>query len=306
MSNYVIGIDAGGTKTEALCATLDGEVVGRGFSGPSNLGTTSVGAASFSLKEAIRQATEGLADARVARMVVGLAGMDTPEEEKRAHEVFSQALHEYGINNLMLVNDTMIALKNGSDAQDAVIIISGTGSNCVGINSAGETKQAGGMDYLLTDQGSGYFIGRQVLREAVKSYDGRRTHSVLEELVAKHFSIPSLDHLKEQVYNPVLSKVEVAALAPLCSEAFDLGDVAAQEIFTHAKQELMLLLTTVVNGLQFSGAFDVVLGGSVTHIDHVQKYLKEQIVLKYPLAQVAIPEKPPVFGALKMALSTQQ
>ena len=33
---YFLGIDGGGTKTEALVGTADGAIVGRGIAGPSN------------------------------------------------------------------------------------------------------------------------------------------------------------------------------------------------------------------------------------------------------------------------------
>ena len=49
-----LGIDGGGTKTEVLCLSETGETVGTGLSGPTNLTSTNTGAASFSLKEAVR------------------------------------------------------------------------------------------------------------------------------------------------------------------------------------------------------------------------------------------------------------
>ena len=60
MEQYILGIDGGGTKTDVICADLNGATVGHGSSGPTNITTTSIGAASFNLIEAVRQAMETL------------------------------------------------------------------------------------------------------------------------------------------------------------------------------------------------------------------------------------------------------
>ena len=60
MAKYFLAVDGGGTKTDVVCANENGDVIGRGVSGPTNITTTSVGAASFNLIEAIRQSIESL------------------------------------------------------------------------------------------------------------------------------------------------------------------------------------------------------------------------------------------------------
>jgi N-acetylglucosamine kinase-like BadF-type ATPase len=304
VGNLYLAIDGGGTKTDVICADENGQVVGTGQSGPTNLTSTNVGAASFNLLEAIRQAIENLPEEkRFSRLVMGLAGMDTPQEEQVARKVFQDALSYYQIDDFVLINDSLIALANGSDSPDAVVLISGTGTIAFGHNQAGETARASGMDYLLSDQGSGYYIGRQVLREAVKSYDGRAPKSILEELVCRHYNIANLSELKNHVYNPALTKIEVAELSYICSEAFAQGDAAAKTIFDHAVEELSLQLMSVIDRLQLvDKTFDCVLAGSVLHIEHVQQQLLARVREKYQNMQVRFPDQPPVYGALKLAM----
>jgi len=76
----------------------------------------------------------------------------------------------------------------------------------------GETAKTGGMDYLLSDQGSGFDIGQQVLRAAVKSYDGRSKKTLLEKLLCEHFKIESIEDVKDKVYNPRLNKTQIAQI----------------------------------------------------------------------------------------------
>jgi N-acetylglucosamine kinase-like BadF-type ATPase len=303
MQKLFLGIDGGGTKTDVLCTDEHLHEFGHGSSGPTNLTSTTIGAASFNLKEAVRQALEDApADHEVVAAVMGLAGMDSEREHEVAYKTFMDILRPFGITTFTLVNDSMIALENGTDNQNALIVISGTGSICVGRNAAGQTAKTGGMDFLLTDQGSGYDIGRHILREAVKSFDGRRHKTILEDLVCKHFTISDISYLKNEVYNPLLSKIEVAELSQLCSVAYEAGDEAAKDIFAWIERELLVMVETVIRRLELEHApTDIVFSGSILKIDHVQQAIKQQLIADFPELSFVSPEKPPVYGALKMA-----
>ncbi|PIY80185.1 MAG: hypothetical protein COY80_04120 [Candidatus Pacebacteria bacterium CG_4_10_14_0_8_um_filter_42_14] len=302
---YVIAVDGGGTKTNVLCADENGTVVGTGLSGPTNLTSTSVGAASFNLREVIRQATQALPpETTYDQLVMGLAGMDSEEERQLAENMFSEVFSQFSVTNFTLVNDAIIALENGSDQPNAIIIISGTGSNCYGKNSAGITARTGGMDFLLTDQGSGYAIGRQVLREAVKSHDGRRSKSILEEMVLQHFKITSISQLKHKVYNPLLSKVEIGGLARICTAAYAQNDQAAHEIIHKAVADLFLMLKTLIEKLELEDQnFDCIFAGAVVQLPVIKDPLVEELTRTYSGLNLVFPENPPVNGALKMALA---
>lgn len=303
--SYYLAIDGGGTKTKVLCADEQGQVVGEGLAGPTNLTATSVGAASFNLREGIRQATDGLPDGwQVTRMVMGLAGMDTPHDYEAAMKVFSQVLSQYAIQDFQLVNDTVIALASGTDRQEAIVLIAGTGTNCYGRNAEGKEVIVGGQDFLLADQGSGYEIGRAVLRYAVKSFDGRIEKTVLEQMVCEYFEIPTIAELKDKVYNPLMSKSEIGSVSVLCSQAFEQGDPIARTIFDHVIEELYITVSVALTrlGLTSSGA-DLVAVGSVNKIPYIQERLAEKLISFCPHLQIIHPAKGPVDGALKLAIN---
>lgn len=302
---YVLAIDGGGTKTKVICADESGQILGEGQSGPTSLTATSVGAASLNLREGIRQAVEKLpAGFQISNLVMGLAGMDTPQEEEQSRQVFSQVLAYWQIADFNLVNDIAIALASGSDNPNAVALISGTGSNCFGRNDHGETAKTGGYDFLLTDQGSGYEIGRSVLRAAVKSFDGRGPDTRLEQLVCDHFRIASIAELKSHVYNPPLAKSEVATLAPLCLKATQAGDEIADNILHQAADELALMATTVIKKLQLQEVeLDLVMAGSILGVESIRLTVEGEVKLVAPKVIVQQLITDPVMGALKMALS---
>jgi N-acetylglucosamine kinase-like BadF-type ATPase len=304
MTELFIGIDGGGTKTEVICCTADGEVIGKGLSGPTNLTSTTVGAASFNLKEAVRQSLETApSEHEVVAAAMGLAGMDTEQEYEMAYRPFADILHAFNTKKFILVHDSFIALENGSSNPNAIVLIAGTGSICVGRNDKGETAKTGGMDYLLTDQGSGYDIGRHVLREAVKSYDGRRSKTILEKLVCEHFSITNLENLKMEVYHPPLTKVEVAELSLVCSKAYQQGDAGARQIFEWAQAELVRLVEPVVTRLHLEYVpTDLVMTGSIVQLPHVRTQVIQRLQGKFPLLSVIESEKAAVNGAVQLAI----
>jgi len=309
---YVLAVDGGGSKTKTIAANFDGQIIGEGLSGPTSLATTTIGAASFNLKESVRQALENISpghegEIEIGSLVMGLAGMDTPHEYQQAKQIFEEVLDNFKINNFFLVNDSQIALRSGTDQQDAVVIIAGTGSICYGRNSRGEEARTGGMDQLLTDQGSGYMIGRQVLRDAVKSFDGRRPKSILEDLVSAHFGISSIADLKEKVYNPDLTKTEVAALAIEGLQALEKGDELARAIFDHAKDSLVVMAQTVIKRLGIQQTpVDCVMTGRIMSIPYIHDHFIAKMNEFHPQLNIIRPHQEPVFGALKMALELKE
>lgn len=302
--NYFLAVDGGGTKTQVLCADENGQIVGEGISGPTSLAVTNAGAASFNLREALRQATEKIpANAQFLSAAMGLAGMDVESEQITAQNTLGPIFEPFKLQKLVLVNDIVIALAGGTDSPDALALIAGTGSNCYGRSQDGLTAKTSGMDYLLTDQGSGYAIGRAVLRAAVKSFDGRTKKSLLEPFVCEHFRITTIAELKPKVYAPLLNKTEVAELAQVCLRAFDQGDEIAKSIFDYAINELALMASTVIDRLRLKEIpTDCVLAGSVTKIAYLQEGLKKKLTESCPQINVIVPIQSPVYGALKLAM----
>lgn len=302
--HYFLGIDGGGSKTSVVCVNEAEIEVGQGSAGPTNLTSTSVGAASLNLREGVRQALENLPqDKFVVKLVMGLAGMDSASEHDVAVDVFTKIIQPFGIEQFELVNDSVIALENGSSSPNAFVLISGTGSNCHGRNAQGKTAKAGGMDYLLADQGSGYAIGRQVLLAAVKSYDGRGKKTLLEQLVCQHFGLSDCSSMKAAVYQPPLNKFEIGQFTTLCRQAVDQGDEVAIAIFDEAVDELLAHIGSVLRQLDLqSTPTDGVLSGSVLDIPYIREKLIWFSGERWPQVTLSTPTQPPVWGAIKLAM----
>ncbi len=304
MTEYYLAVDGGGTKTKVLCTDENGTIIGESLAGPTSLTVTTIGAASFNLIEAIRQVVENKPEiTQFKAVVLGLAGVDTSTEQKRADEVFRRALAQYHFEHFWLVNDSEIALANGTDNPNALILVSGTGSICYGRNELGASVRVSGMDYLLADQGSAYSIGRKVLTEATKSFDGRGPKTILEKKLCESFMIATFAEIKGEIYNPDFGKGEVARLAPFCTAAAQEGDVVALRIVQEEINEMVISAQTVLDKVFIPDkSFDCVFSGSVLGVDMISQGIRDQLLVKYPTLHFVRQEKQPVFGALKIAM----
>lgn len=295
----ILGIDGGGTKTQAILAMSDGSTIKEVTGGPTNPASNGLTAALTELEKILEKLLKGQPAPGVA--VMGLAGIDTPKDAEVFLEAVQPVIHEFGIKNLEVLNDAEIALENGTTADNAVILISGTGSVCFG-RTPRMTWRAGGMDYLLSDEGSGYWLGRSILRAVVRAADGRRPPTLFTDLVFDHFAINSIAELKQKVYNPLLTKTQVAALSKLWDPALAKADPLAKELQGQIINHLVDLVGAVVSALKLqTDPFDLVLAGSIATHPAIQTFLHSRLKSEYPIPTIVTPTTPPVYGAVKMA-----
>lgn len=295
----ILGIDGGGTKTQAVLAMADGAVVKEATGGPTNPASNGLAAALVEFQNVL--ATVLVDQPTPEVVVVGLAGIDTPLDAEQFLAAIEPIKQAHGITNLMVVNDAEIALENGTQADNALILIAGTGSVCYG-RTPRASWRAGGMDYLLSDEGSGYWLGKSILRAVVRAHDGRRPPTVFTDLVFAHFDINSIEGLKQKVYNPPLSKTQVAAVSQLWDKGLEMGDDVALNLQDRAVRQLHALAQAVVKTLKVeTDPFDLVLAGSIATHQGIETFLRARLKEEYPQVNIIIPATPPVFGAVKMA-----
>lgn len=304
--NYYLGVDGGASKTEVVVVDEIGYIAGRGISGPTNLVVTSPEASINNLHIAIARATSSLSlEAKIKGLVLGLAGMDTKQEERTAYEIFSPVISKTVGSDWKIANDSWTGLRSGSDRKNAVVLIAGTGSNCSGKNEHGATATVGAMGFLLSDEGSGYYIGHQMLRAAVQSFDGRGPKTIIEEIVKNEFQVETIRALKRKIYLPLVSKAKVAKMAKLCFEAKESGDQVAEKIISQVIEDLKLMVTTVVKKLDLTDKeFDLVLIGGIINNSYTKKPLIDSLKVIFPKIDIISPEEPPAFGAALMALES--
>jgi len=136
-----MGIDGGGTATEAWLAAPAGNVLGRGTAGPSNAKAVGLEAARNAIDGAIAAAfaAAGLSPFPVDLICLGLAGFDRPDDRTLLTGWADQG--RWG-RRLLMVNDGDLVVAAGTPEGWGVGVIAGTGSIAVGRAPDGRTARS--------------------------------------------------------------------------------------------------------------------------------------------------------------------
>jgi len=239
MTELLLGVDGGGSKTRALLADRSGVLLGAGTAGSSNYQAVGFAAAVAALQEAIAAAFHDagrMGQAAVA--CVGLAGAGRPDD--RAH--FEKWAAQQGFaRRWAIVGDAELVLAAGTPAGWGVALICGTGSIGYARTPDGRSARAGGWGYLLGDEGSGYDVALRALRLATQTADGRADAPAILQAALDHWGLSEPQQLVQQVYRTGMMPAEVATLAQRIAALAEAGDPNAEAIVDAAAHELARL-----------------------------------------------------------------
>ena len=294
-ARFVLGIDGGATKTLAAVLDLQSRALHLGHGGPSNEDAVGTQAAVRALLQAADAALARAGGERLDAAVLALAGTDT---EAVARHVRSERSEEW-----IVVNDVVAAWAAATGARPGIGVISGTGSNVLGVGGDGCAWRAGGWGQLLGDEGSGYWLGSESIKAALRDREESGPATALSEAAIAFFEVPSVEAVAARVYSEPLAKSEIAAFATETARLAGDGDVVARELYERGAQELGRQIAAVIRRTGLVGAFPVGLIGSAFKAGAV---FVEPLALAVrelaPDARVSVVEMAPVGGSLLLAL----
>lgn len=247
--NLYVGIDGGGTKTQAVVINGRKEVVGEAFSGASNPLRVGIDRAINNIFAAIDRACDEAGKSRtdIVSVECGLAGVRREDLRQFARKLIVQRL---GVKQVEVLTDAEIALYGTTLGKQGLVVIAGTGSVCIGQNSKGEKFSAGGWGPLAGDEGGGAGIARRALQAIAKASDGRGKATALSQVAVDYFRAGCLEDLSVAIYAPQVDNAKVAGFARYVIEAAKGGDEVAIEVLKEAGEELGLAAVAVIRKLR--------------------------------------------------------
>jgi N-acetylglucosamine kinase-like BadF-type ATPase len=299
MRPLFLAVDGGNSKTDVVLGTADGEVLGfvRGpTASPHVVGLDGTVAVLRSLIDAF--AIPGPID--VAAFY--LAGADLPGEVSRLRAAITA---EPWAKRSLVDNDCFALLRAGTAMPDAIAVVCGAGTNCVGRSADGRVARFPALGAISGDWGGGHDLAEHALRYAARGEDGRGAPTALVAAVARHFGLPSVESVSIALHVGELPMSAVHDLAPLVFEVAAAGDPVASDLVRRQAEEILAQHRVAADRLGLRRSpHALVLGGGVLRARHPQ--LHEPVVAgaraQAPQVEISVVTAAPVVGAALLAL----
>lgn len=299
MSRY-LGIDGGGTSLRVALVDAELRVLAEAHGETVNPSVVGHAVAAERVQTAIRAALEaaGLIARDVAAVGAGIAGAAREHSADWLRATLGAALPDVP---QALASDVEIALVGAHGARLGILVLSGTGSCAYGVNAAGESLLVGGWGYLIGDEGSGYWIGRQALKCVAQIADQRRqdeTSRAFKAQVLDFLEIRTPRQMIQWVYREGAPVPRVATLAPLLLALAQEGNAHAQRIVTQGALRLVDHVQQLRDQLHIDGPIAFA-GGLLDKSGYYRQMLADYLQIDVPTTRY-----PPVIGAALLAQST--
>ncbi|HEV7900195.1 MAG TPA: BadF/BadG/BcrA/BcrD ATPase family protein [Planosporangium sp.] len=311
MSDFrVLGLDVGGTGTRALLATARGERIGQGTAAGGNPAAHGAEVAAERVAEATVAALTGNDVTTVRACVIGLAGVSKYAAEPATAEVFERTWRRLGLAcPVHVVSDVAVAYAAGTARAAGSVLLAGTGAIAAEVRGREPVRIHDGYGWLLGDDGSGFWIGRQAVRATLAAIDGRAATTELADLILGRYFNGQADpgaavttgavslgaglHRAERRRAAALVQevagrpaVALASLAPLVMQACASGDPVAERIVRRAAG---MLIATLSGTRPAASDTPIVLAGAIlTASTPVRALVVEGVAERWPQAEVTV------------------
>ena len=278
-------IDSGGTKTAAILYDEDLNRLGVCVTGSLRSNTTA----------------DQLYRRHAAELVnsLGLCGITLECVRGTYEERVIGLLSEHcSVKNAFRDGEMDLGLFAAGLFGDGVLALSGTGAT-VFAKYRNERFSEGGYGAAVSDEGSGYYIGRQALIAAIRHYERRGQKTALTDMLAKHFGAYTEETFREAVFSIYSQKERspvacVSGCVPTVVEAARLGDVTAKEILYGAGRIIGESVAALIRKRGLPDGIPVAVSGSVWRANPL---FYDGFVSVYGKAPV-IPALEPIAGAI--------
>ena len=299
-SKIFLGIDGGQSHTEAIVAGENGTVLGGGFGGASNHAEQPGGRERLknAIFSSVGAALEKADLPPVSETIFTAAHCGMTGGADYKEEIIGSILRA---EKLTVGHDAPTALFGATAGTAGVVVIAGTGSVVYGENAVGEKARAGGLGFLFSDEGSGFWLAAQTIRLAIKEQDGVIPGNGLQKLVLDFFRVKEIRELTTAFYNAKVTRDELASLAKAAHEQAEAGNETLREQIRFGAAALVDNVRVVAARLNFKENFPVAAVGGMFRARLMKEYFNEILNEKLPGAGFAEPRFSPTIGALLLA-----
>ena len=286
---YVIGVDAGGTKTEAAAYNLNGEFIKSSIKGFGNL-LNDTEVALSNISDAITDITSDLGCEDLEGIYIGAAGAEVGNNSKLIKEKVQSQVNI----TVEVMNDAEIALKAMLKGKDGILTIAGTGSIAFGINN-GRSSKCGGWGNLLGDEGSGYKVAICAIQRMIKEEEEALPQSKLTKSILEKLQIESVNDITEFVYSS--TKDDIASIAPIVARLGENEDDISKNILCEQGVELAKTVERLYKKLGFERCSVALVGGVIRKAKVVRNSFEDYLRKNICIDEIVDDDISPTIGA---------
>jgi len=297
MDEVIVAIDGGATKTALTVrkrTTTLLELKGEG----TNYQTSGQDKVRDVLSELLAEVRKVLPDMQVTIAIFAIAGIDSKQDEQIVRGIVEDSIQTQGlqVRKLIVENDAEATMLGATMGKPGALLISGTGSIAFAHDGKGRIVRSGGWGHRAGDEGSGYWIGREMLRALFRMEDGRGPFTSLKEEVLKELKLDSVQDLAGWLFASTYSVDTVANLSRVLSICAEKGDGVAIGIMKEAGDELALLVGSVLRKCELEnvGCNVYLNGGALIHSEMLVYELEKRVKAEFPLCKLVTSLKAPI------------
>lgn len=292
MSSYLIGIDAGATKTLGVLWDKNGQEIKRVVKGFCNFNVDFL-KSQKNLEKTIEELLFNLSGK--IKIVIGTSGYSYFEDPL----AYQTELAKKFQTRVVFKDDGYLALNSIDNPNDlpVVLLISGTGSIVYG-KKKNNYYRFGGHGHLLGDQGSAYKLAISAFKEVIYELDNNLLLSSFSKLFLKTVGISTLEEIKQLVYKS--EKGEIANFAKIVYGLAE-SDATAKKLVKQASFDLLEQTKAILRKMAVNGNFILALKGGLMENSKLLKadYLEKLSALNFKY-QLSKNNRESVYGALKI------
>jgi N-acetylglucosamine kinase-like BadF-type ATPase len=270
MSQLFLGLD-GGASSSKWCVINDlGEKISEGKSGPVD-GHIYREESRVRLAKLLKE-IRNTVPSEISAAHIGLTGSpESLENQIDLKDCFKEFL---GVSRLTIENDVYLGYRAAFGDEFGLFLYAGTGSIIVYRETNGKLNRIGGWGYLLGDEGAGYWIGREAIRETLRAMEEGRTSS-LSDLIMEASGGDSWDKIKRFVYST--SRENIASLAKPVLQVAESGSEEAKQVVVRAGLELSGLIKRAQKVLD-EDSYQIAFSGGIATASSILKAVIEREV----------------------------
>ncbi len=302
---YVLGIDSGGTNYRVAVAHLDGGIIASTIGKPANPHYLDQETLKVRISQNIEDCLKvaGASKEEIRYIVCGTTGIDSEEDACYVQSCYA-SLPGFCCP-IKVINDAELAHYTVTEGK-GVLLISGTGSIAFGVNREGRKARAGGWPLsILGDEGSGLWVTKRALRHLGRWLDGAVEDTPLVSHIRKETGICTREDLNRIALAGGMGQTGLPQLGKLVNQSAAEGDSYADNILKEASRELYGIVCDVVKALDLEcnePDFKLgIWGSNILKSPRVLAYFEKQVKQTFRQAEICLPEREAIEGAIDMA-----